>query len=444
MSKLEDLCAVLDEIRRDTQQMAQHLETKKHALTAAAARARTVLGQDPNTAQTARHTAQALDTAARACAAAVTQLQQTGEHAKKYISTNCGNGTDGSPSDNGGGGGGGSGGQTGIGPAGGGRSQLTGPHPAPDEIHSSGITGSGFTAAQTQFHQAEQHLDKTTQAVDNAHQGTRATAQADQDTDTTGAASPSKVYTTTHPPTPHTTDTTSSGGGASPPTPPYRPPGASADDAGSWRGERGLSLTPRQNAAANEFLDRARRAEPEITCSTQAISDSLPTSQLVGLDYRLKTEDSFKHKLATEIANKPEYSLAEHLSNMKDSVRYTMRIPDGSYTAGVVQAVLALHDQGYESVKFKPRWEDEDYRGINSMWRDPRTGHVFEVQFHTPDSFDAKMSTHGLYEQQRLPGLDPETVRSLRQQQQDIFSRVPVPPGALDIKERLPRWVKYG
>jgi hypothetical protein len=209
--------------------------------------------------------------------------------------------------------------------------------------------------------------------------------------------------------------------------PPPRDPG------GGWHGDDGLHLTPSQNRAADEFLDRARRAEPGITDSMRRISDGVPGSEMVGLDYRLKTDDSFKRKLATAIADNPDLSISEHLADMKDSVRYTMRVDQDGYTAGVQHAVQTLRDQGYEPVKFKNTWGGDGYQGINSMWRDPSTGHVFEVQFHTAQSFDAKMVTHELYEQARLPGVDADTRMALDRQQAEIFGQVPVPPGAAGI-----------
>lgn len=336
---------------------------------------------------------------------------------------------------------------------------------------SMGIVGSGFTgAAESHVRTAREHVTRTRQAVDNAQAGTTGTARTYADTDTTNAQNLGDIDTSTDAPTTHNPGTTTpssaaqSGTGTStPPTthdqgtsgtgqpgtnnpPVHTPPGdgggpgdppgpprSPTGDDGSWHGEHGLSLTPAQNAAADDFLDRARRAEPGITNSMQGINDSVPGSQLVGLDYRLKADESFKRKLATAIADNPDLTISEHLADMKDSVRYTMQVPPGSYTPGVQHAVDTLQAQGYENVKFKNTWDSDGYQGINSMWRDPNTGQVFEVQFHTQDSFDAKMVTHELYEQARLPGVDDATRAGLDRQQADVFNSVPRPPGASDI-----------
>ena len=202
---------------------------------------------------------------------------------------------------------------------------------------------------------------------------------------------------------------------------------------GAWHGEDGLALEPDQNAAADRMLAHARDAEPKLTGDVSAVAGQLPGARLEGLDFRLKGEDSFKRKLATDLFENPGRTADEALANVKDSVRYTMMLPRESYGNGVDRAVAALQERGYENVTWKNTWLTDGYKGINSTWRDPGTGQVFEVQFHTQGSFDAKMTTHGLYEQERLPGTPPDEVARLHSLQAETFRKVPVPPGAGQI-----------
>jgi hypothetical protein len=95
---------------------------------------------------------------------------------------------------------------------------------------SMGIVGSGFTgAAQGHLRTAEQHLARTTQAVEQAHRGTRATAQSYRDTDNTNATNLSRIDSTTNPRTTHsaaaTTPSSTTPTGASPTSPPTTPSG---------------------------------------------------------------------------------------------------------------------------------------------------------------------------------------------------------------------------
>jgi hypothetical protein len=212
------------------------------------------------------------------------------------------------------------------------------------------------------------------------------------------------------------------------------------DLSGGWVGEGGggehLRLNPLENADANTLLDRARAAEPRLTDSMTSIRDDIDGADLVGLEYRLKTEESLKRNFATELLD-PGQSYEKALETaMRDSVRYTLQLPEGSYAAGVREALDQLHARGYEIVTYRNFWGGEGYQGINSTWRDPATGQMFEVQFHTAHSYTAKTVTHELYDKIRLPGTPPDEAARLAREQNEVFDQVPRPPGAADL--RLP------
>lgn len=195
----------------------------------------------------------------------------------------------------------------------------------------------------------------------------------------------------------------------------------------------GISLNAEQNAAANKFLEQARRAEPDITKSLRGIVDNVPGSQFIGLGDRLKTEESFKRKLYTFVVTNPNLSTAEHLAEMRDSVRYTVQLPHELYTATTQQTIDRLVAEGYEPVRLTNTWGQPGYQGFNSAWREPTTGHTFEVQFHTPASFDAKTQTHVLYEEERLPSTSPQRVKELQDEKGRVFDSVPRPSGSSSI-----------
>ena len=208
--------------------------------------------------------------------------------------------------------------------------------------------------------------------------------------------------------------------------------------AGGWEGEGGLRLSPQENAAADRFLAQARDAEANITPVLMRIRDEVPGAEAVGYpDFVLKSPESFKRKFATNLRDNPDMSVGEALSRMKDSVRYTMQLPgEGmAYTDGVNTAMQRFTDAGITPAgDFRNAWDEPGYQGINSWWRDPVSGHTFEMQFHTPESFEAKMVTHDLYEQQRLPGISQGERDALQEQQDQIFDAVPRPPGASGIR----------
>jgi hypothetical protein len=201
-----------------------------------------------------------------------------------------------------------------------------------------------------------------------------------------------------------------------------------------WKGEGRLELSAEQNAKADQFLSRAATSEQSISPKMIQIRDTIPSAQTPGYpDYVLKSSDSFKRKLATALSDNPNLTVDDALATMKDSVRYTIQVPTSDYTSGVTNAVTQMQGAGFEPVKFKNLWGDEGYKGINSFWKDPETGHIFEVQFHTPESFGAKMDAHGLYEEMRLPTTSPERAAELQAQMNKGFADVPAPEGAQDI-----------
>ncbi|MGX7761006.1 hypothetical protein ACWQ06_20420 [Streptomyces angustmyceticus] len=218
-------------------------------------------------------------------------------------------------------------------------------------------------------------------------------------------------------------------------------PGASLPDGsrgnlpdGSWVGENGLHLDREANAAADDFIRRSAEAEPRITEAMQDIAGKVDDGKLLGLEYRLKGEGSLKRKLATDMLEDIGMDHGQALSDIKDSIRYTMEVPSNGYTRGVQQAINDLQAKGFENVTFKNTWDSVGYKGINSTWRDPASGKVFELQFHTADSFTAKMDGHVLYEKERLPGVSPEEISAIKAEQAELFGKVPVPHDAGAIR----------
>jgi hypothetical protein len=114
------------------------------------------------------------------------------------------------------------------------------------------------------------------------------------------------------------------------------------------------------------------------------VSGRVDQAELVGRDERLNNDDSLKRALATELHRRPFLDPAEVLERrIQDSVRYTVQLPpDHGYAAGVAETVGQLPRRGAHNVSWKWSWGGDGYKGINSSWHDPVSGHVFEVQFH--------------------------------------------------------------
>ena len=105
------------------------------------------------------------------------------------------------------------------------------------------------------------------------------------------------------------------------------------------------------------------------------------------------------------------------------------------YAEGVRRRLRRLRTRGLRARRSRELWDGEEYKGVNSRWRVPESGQLFEVQFHTQASLDAKEETHGAYEQIRsLPDDDAE-VGKLHAYQREVTAKIPIPPGAPGIPD---------
>jgi hypothetical protein len=150
-------------------------------------------------------------------------------------------------------------------------------------------------------------------------------------------------------------------------------------------------------------------------------------------NFALKSPDRFKEKLAKMISLEPDVAPGDLAAKIHDGIRYTFLFPNPYYSDGVRMVESRLADKGYALVGRKPSWSGEEYKGINSQWSDPDTGVLFEVQFHTPASWDAKQRTHDTYEKIGNASTTAEERTRLRAYQHQVSASVPAPPGALEF-----------
>jgi hypothetical protein len=184
--------------------------------------------------------------------------------------------------------------------------------------------------------------------------------------------------------------------------------------------------------------EKIQGAEQEITSSLQSIEALHPGRSLAGLEHRLKSQDRLIEKAKQDVLDKPGRSAEMALTLMPDAVRYTICYEAEDYAVGLQEDIDYLKATGYEMIKLKNYWSDPEYRGVNSQWRDDRTGQRFEVQFHTAISFEAKQLTHDAYDRLRDPqDKSPRELSALHKLQQDLAMMIPKPPGADDIRSRV-------
>ena len=126
---------------------------------------------------------------------------------------------------------------------------------------------------------------------------------------------------------------------------------------------------------------------------------------------------------------------------IRDALRYTMQLPPDEYTKAYEAVSAELVSKGYTPAKVKNGWAADSpyggsYKGINSSWVTP-SGQVFELQFHTADSFNMKqVGTHKLYEEQRKAGTTDARKAEIDKELKEMFATVPTPAGADAIRPR--------
>ena len=150
-------------------------------------------------------------------------------------------------------------------------------------------------------------------------------------------------------------------------------------------------------------------------------------------EYALKSPERFTEKLAERSQRFVNADPSDLAAEIHDGIRYAFIFEFEHYTAGVDLTQSRLAEAGYDHIETKPGWHGDEYKGVNSQWRDPASGLRFEVQFHTDESWSAKQTTHWAYEKIRTTSASVEETESLRSYQREVSASVRIPPDAFDI-----------
>jgi hypothetical protein len=203
---------------------------------------------------------------------------------------------------------------------------------------------------------------------------------------------------------------------------------------GSWLGDGGRRLTPEQNTDASKACEDIRAEGKEvIRPAIERVEAADPERRLAGLEHMLKGEDRLKEKMA-DYLRAPGTTVPEALDTVPDAVRFTLTYESERYAEGVLSDVDRIKSEGFELIKLKNLWAGEQYKGINSQWRRAETGLRFEMQFHTPESLEAKELTHRAYERIRSRS-SPAERSELEDFQRRVNERLRTPPRTDEIRD---------
>ena len=222
------------------------------------------------------------------------------------------------------------------------------------------------------------------------------------------------------------------------------PDGPRTTNDGAWEW-KGLRLEPDANRVADEELLARRNAEGRasdgsyhdhgLTPAMRRVEARLDHGSLVPdtEKFALKSPDRFKEKLAKMVMRYPERTSEQLSSAIHDGIRYSFIIDTSKYVQAVGDAQAMLTEEGYELRVLNPSWDDPDYKGVNSRWRDRDSGVLFEIQFHTWESWEAKQATHDIYEKLCDPRTAPDQHSQLAAEQRRITAGITIPNGATAI-----------
>ncbi len=206
---------------------------------------------------------------------------------------------------------------------------------------------------------------------------------------------------------------------------------------GSWSADSDRKLDPEENAEVDRYCERFREIGEKVIIPGMKSVEADDTSRyLVGLEHCFKDADRLKEKVAERLQAKPGRTPAQALDMIPDAVRFTFQYEKNSYTAGVRKDIERLEARGFIQLERRGTWTSDQYKGINSRWKDAESGQCFEVQFHTQVSLEAKELTHKAYERIRSTAKDPERAE-LKEFQRQICRMIPVPPGATQVEDYL-------
>ncbi|WP_294157144.1 hypothetical protein [uncultured Selenomonas sp.] len=177
---------------------------------------------------------------------------------------------------------------------------------------------------------------------------------------------------------------------------------------------------------AKKLLAQAAAVESSVTQDMKRLQTA--EAKLLGLDYRMKSEDSLTRKIESDAAEK-NISLERAANGMHDVLRYTLAIDAERYQETVPAVLEDLTASGYRIEKFNNAWGGKYYQGINVQLTSP-TGVPVELQLHTPQSFAIKQASHGVYEIRRSADATQEEKAKAKRLSIAYNVQVKMPQGA--------------
>jgi hypothetical protein len=183
---------------------------------------------------------------------------------------------------------------------------------------------------------------------------------------------------------------------------------------------------------AEQLLAEAKKHEPQITKDIKAVA-KLNNAELIGLENKFKSELSLVRKLRdnSTIKGIPIEKIAR---KNNDALRYTLLFSPDDYAQNYKFVLDYLAGNGYETRKLWNAWNmqgklnDTGYRGLNATIISSQN-QIFELQFHTEESFRLKTDMHSLYEEKRNTKTSKKRMTEIMETTKELASKIIRPKG---------------
>lgn len=202
------------------------------------------------------------------------------------------------------------------------------------------------------------------------------------------------------------------------------------------KAQEALSEPVKENWAlsVDKIVEKSQKIEPEITADVNNIATKAG-GKLVGLENRLKSPSSIKRKIEAEVTD--GFSKSMSANKIRDAIRYTTVFKEKDFVTRYKAMQYLLAIKGYKTIIVKNTWKnDSAYKGVNTFIQN-EDGDIFEMQYHTQQSFDLKNgSLHKLYEQFRDPKTPLHEKEKLLLEMRKLSSKIKVPEGIELIEDK--------
>lgn len=158
--------------------------------------------------------------------------------------------------------------------------------------------------------------------------------------------------------------------------------------------------------------------------------------KLVGLENCLKSLDSAIDSIH-RISEDTHQSIEDSAETLTDVLRFTVIDEPQNLVRTFLCVDNKLITEGFEvnTVKNTFTVDNFRYRGVNTVIMDSKCMVAFEIQFHTPASYEIKMRTHDLYKEWKNTK-EISKRQELEQQMASQYSGMIIPKDIALIKNR--------